>query len=210
MPATSFLQDKKFLGFLFKFLGLFAFFYLVCKAVIGLSAPGNYYVPFVQDHLDFISGIKNTLILGSKFLLSLFGVNTVKEPNYALRIPGGRAIIVSMSCVGYAVYSFWLAYCLAGHKVLKSKLLWAIGGLFLLWLINTCRIAGYLYVINQGQNMPLGIDHHTWFNIFAYLAIFVMIFFYERTVSLGREEISFFRHEATKTRSQDAKTQSEK
>lgn len=31
--------------------------------------------------------------------------------------------------------------------------------------------------------MPLGIDHHTWFNIFAYIFIFIMIWIYDRSLT---------------------------
>jgi hypothetical protein len=33
---------------------------------------------------------------------------------------------------------------------------------------------------DKGWPMPLGIDHHTWFNIFAYGLIFLMIWMYDR------------------------------
>jgi hypothetical protein len=29
--------------------------------------------------------------------------------------------------------------------------------------------------------MPLGWDHHTWFNIFAYIFIFIFMFLFNRT-----------------------------
>lgn len=188
MTDLKFLTNKNFLGFIFKFLGIFLMLYLGTKAVIGLSAPGNHYSSFVDHYLDYVSGIKNTLLFGVKKLLQFFSVPTVYIPGYGLKIPGGRGIIIAMDCVGYAVYSFWLAYCLSNKKPLKQKLIWAFGGLLLLWIINVVRIAAFLYTINQNQSMPLGIDHHTWFNIFAYMAIFVMIYFYERSFGLGHED----------------------
>jgi exosortase/archaeosortase family protein len=85
-----------------------------------------------------------------------------------------------MDCVGYGVYSFWAAYVIAGDDSIGRKIKWVTGGLLLLWAINVIRISGVLVAINRHWAMPLGIDHHTWFNIFAYAAIFGMMYFFER------------------------------
>jgi exosortase/archaeosortase family protein len=86
-----------------------------------------------------------------------------------------------MSCVGYGVYSFWIAFVAANQGTIYKKMRWIIVGIFLLWLINVLRITLLLVAVNNGWPMPLGIDHHTWFNIAAYLLIFIMIFKYDRT-----------------------------
>lgn len=196
MADLQFLKDKTFLGFTIKFLVIFSILYLGTKAVIGLAVPGNHYSYFTDHYFDYISGIKNTLLFGVKNLLRLFSLPTVYISDYGIRITGGRGVIVSLSCVGYGVYSFWLAYSLAKENPWKRKILWAFGGLLLLWLINVIRITALLYTINHDQSMPLGIDHHTWFNIFAYMAIFVMIYFYERTHGLDLKDGIVLGHES--------------
>jgi hypothetical protein len=45
--------------------------------------------------------------------------------------------------------------------------------------------SGVLVAINRQWAMPLGIDHHTWFNIFAYGAIFGLMFFFEKGSGLN-------------------------
>lgn len=173
--------------YILKFLGIFCLLYFGTLAVIGMAAPGGrYYIPFIAHHLDYVSWLKISLIKGAGFLLGIFGIATQPEPGFILRVPEGRGVIIAMSCVGYGVYSFWIAFVVANKGKFLKKTLWVLGGLLGLWLINTIRIALFLLAINKGWPMPLGIDHHTWFTIFAYLLIFILIFFYDRSLRLTR------------------------
>jgi len=182
MKSSHFLLDKNFIWFIVKFLLIFGVAYFGTLAVIGLSADEGYYSPFVGKHLDYVSGIKHSLLYGIKFMLSLFGIQTQIEPAFTIRIINGRGVIIAMDCVGYGVYSFWLAYVAANSGTFTKKVLWILGGLFLLWFINLTRICLFLVAINKNRSMPLGIDHHTWFNIVAYGAIFAMMYFFERSL----------------------------
>lgn len=176
----NFLLDKKFLWFVTKFLLLFVVLYYGTLAMIGLAAPGGYYSPFVEAKLDYVGWLKVSLMVGSKWLLSLFGIETVFEPGFLIRILKGRAVFIAMSCVGYGVYSFWIAYVVANTGSFIKKAGWVMGGLWMLWSINVIRISMFLVAINKNKTMPLGIDHHTWFTIFAYGAIFAMIFLFDK------------------------------
>jgi len=176
----NFLTDKKFLWYVSSFLLLFALLYYGTIAMIGIAAPGGYYSPFVERYLDYVSWIKMSLLWGVGALLGLFGIDTATEPGYLVRIVGKRGVIIAMDCVGYGVYSFWLAYVVTNKGSFVKKGAWVTGGVFLLWFINLVRITLFLYVINKHQAMPLGIDHHTWFNIFAYIFIFIMIYFFNK------------------------------
>ncbi len=149
--------------------------------IIGLAAPVGWYSPFVEHHLDYVSWLKNSLTTGSKFILSLFSIPTYKEPGFVLRYPEGKAVIIAMDCVGYGVYSFWIAFVGANKGRMIKKIGWIFFGLLALWFINVVRITLVLVAINKGWPMPLGIDHHTWFTIFAYLLIFFMIWLYDRS-----------------------------
>lgn len=170
------------LVYILKFLGIFCLLYFGTLAVIGFSAPGgNMHFPFVEKYLDYVSWIKLSLIRVPAFILSLFGIATQEETGYLLRISGGRGVIVAYSCVGYGVYSFWIAFVVANKGSVRKKLQWALLGVLTLWLINVVRITLFLVAINKGWPMPLGIDHHTWFNIVAYLFIFLMMIAYDRS-----------------------------
>lgn len=168
-------MDKAFIQFVVKFLGFFALFYLGTLLVIGLAAPGGWHSQMVDQYFDYVSGIKHSLTWAAGGILHLFGITTSTEPGFLLRIKGGRGVIIAMDCVGYGVYSFWLAWVLAHAWHWKRFLVWGLGGLLLLWFINVLRITGYLWVINQYREMPLGIDHHTWFMVAAYGVIGVMM-----------------------------------
>ena len=114
-------------------------------------------------------------------ILSLFQISTDIEPGFLIRFRGGRGVIIAMDCVGYGVYSFWIAFVIANKGSFLKKIKWIIAGVAALWLINVLRITLFLTSINQGWPMPLGIDHHTWFNICAYLLIFFMIWLYDKS-----------------------------
>lgn len=172
--------DKKFWWFAAKFLAVFGFLYLGTLAVIGLAAPGGWYSPFIEKYFDYVGWIKQSLIWAVGIFSSWFGYETHVLPDYIIRIKNGAGVKVAMSCVGYGVYSFWAAYVIANDGTLFKKIKWALGGVLLLWLINSIRITLVLVALQKKIPMPLGIDHHTWFNIIAYVFIFLMIWVYER------------------------------
>jgi len=123
-----------------------------------------------------------SLIHTTGFILSLFHIPTTTDPQwFGINFTGGKGVIIAMDCVGYGVYSFWIAFVAANKGGVLKKTLWIVFGVLGLWLINVIRITLFLTAINKGWPMPLGIDHHTWFNIFAYLLIFLMIWFYDRS-----------------------------
>ena len=177
------ISKNKFVWFVIKFLVIFVILYYGTIAVIGVSAPGNYYSPIVEKYFDYVSGLKNLLMWTTQGTLYLFGIPTKIEPHFLVRIVNGRGVYIAMDCVGYGVYSFWVAYVIANDNKLRDKILWVIGGVILLFFINSIRITLFLVAINKGWPMPLGLDHHTWFNIFAYAAIALMMYFFERNNS---------------------------
>ena len=97
-----------------------------------------------------------------------------------MNITGGRGIYIAMDCVGYGVYSFWIAFVAANTGGFWQKVKWICSGLLALWFINVLRITLFLVAINKGWPMPLGIDHHTWFTIAAYIMIFILILLYDK------------------------------
>ena len=149
--------------------------------MIGIAAPGGWYSPFVHQYLNYVSWLKMSLIHATGFILSLFHISTHIETGFTIRYPGGAGVIIAMDCVGYGVYSFWIAFVAANKGKIAKKILWIVFGLLGLWFINVVRITLLLVAINKGWPMPLGLDHHTWFNIFAYLLIFLMIWWYDRS-----------------------------
>ena len=122
-----------------------------------------------------------SLLNATGFILSLFNIQTHKEPGFLIRINGGRGVVIAMDCVGYGVYSFWIAFVAANRGRFWKKARWIFLGVMALWMINAIRITLFLVAINKGWPMPLGLNHHTWFNIAAYLMIFILIWLYDRS-----------------------------
>jgi exosortase/archaeosortase family protein len=172
--------NKKSLWYILKFAAAFCFFYFGTLAVIGLSTPESYYSPFVAKYLDYISLLRSSLLHTSKAVLSLFNINTDFRDRYTLMAAHGGIRMV-YTCIGYGVMSFWAAFVFANKGSWKRKTIWIIGGLFALWLINVLRISLLIVALDKKWPMPLGLDHHTWFNIVAYLLIFLMIYLYDRS-----------------------------
>ena len=173
-------QMKQFLIFGIKFILFFLLFYYGTKAVIALSATEGHYSRFVANNLDYVSLIKRSLIWGTRVLLSIFQIDTYQLDPFIVRIKDGVGVRIAHGCVGYGVYSFWLAYVLSNSLKLKIKVKFIVIGLFLLWVINILRISLLLVTLQNNKRMPFGLDHHTWFNIVSYLAIFAMIYGFER------------------------------
>lgn len=175
--------------YLLKFALIFCVCYFGTLAIIGLASPVAYYSPFVAHYLDYVSWIKIALIRATGFILSLFHIPTETQPGFVIRYTGGKGVFIAMDCVGYGVYSFWIAFVAANTGTFLKKTTWIVAGLIGLWFINVIRITLFLTSINKGWPMPLGLDHHTWFNIFAYLLIFGMIWWYDKNSKKAKEKI---------------------
>lgn len=174
-------RNKGFLIFTIKLLLFFCIFYYGTELVIGLAAPGGLYSEWIDKYGDYVTGITNSLVWGTRTFVGLLGYDTYTADNFVVRIVNGTGVRIAYGCVGYGVLAFWLAYILAVSRSWKFKLIWLLLGWALLWLINVIRIGLLLIAYNKGWDMPLGIDHHTWFNIVAYSAIFIMMYLFDKS-----------------------------
>ncbi|MBB1284690.1 hypothetical protein HRH25_09930 [Flavisolibacter sp. BT320] len=173
-------QYKPILLYLVKFLGLFAALFYGTEAIIGLSSPGNFHSTFVQQHLDFITPFRVFLLGRAQDLLSLFGYQTRLHGSQVLAFNGGASVLMGYDCIGYGVLSFWIAFVFANRGGWKKKAAWMAGGCLALVSVNIGRAALVLLAAQKNWAMPLGWDHHTWFNIVSYILIFGMIWGYDR------------------------------
>ena len=180
MNSIQKLYQNPSVKFVVQFLFFFAALYGVTLAIIGLSTPGGLYSGFVANYLDYVSALKGLLQRSSSFILALVDIKVINASNYRMLLPNGVSLIISMSCVGYGVYSIWLAYVLASDSSGKVKLFAGIIGLLILFLINVSRISLFAYSLQKEKEMPFGLDHHTYFNILAYIAIGILIVIYNK------------------------------
>lgn len=181
------LRDINFIRFIIIFAGIFALCYYGALFFTGIAVPGGSYSPFIEKYLNITAWLRTSLMHGAKLLLSLFGTQTIRESEYVLRETGGKGIRLVYGCLGFGVMSFWTAYIAATAAVPVKKAWWFFGGLILIWIINVIRLSLVLQAQISGWHFPLGLDHHTWFNITAYLAIFVMMYFFEKSIEIKQE-----------------------
>ncbi len=177
-----------FLIYLVKFTGAFCLVYFGTLGVVGLSAQGGYYSAFVAHNLNYISWLRSSLLYGSKGLLQVFGFDTYFADQYLLRLKGGYGVRMVYSCLGYGVMSFWIAFIFANKGSFIKKLRWIVAGILCIWIINVCRVSLLLVAANKHWANLFGFDHHTWFTIVAYILIFALMYFFDKSGKIKATE----------------------
>lgn len=177
---------KPYLHFLIRFFGAFCLLFYGTEAVIGLSSPENHYNALVARYFDFISPLRYALLQSAKIALGWFGYHPFWQDQFTLRLPGGGGVRMVYSCIGYGVMSFWAAFVIANAGSWWKKSFFIISGWLALFAINVGRIALLLVATHNGWFIPLGWDHHTWFNLAAYAMILGMIILYDKATTTSQ------------------------
>lgn len=176
-------------GFIFivKFLVLFLGFHFGCEFFIGLTSPEGLYIRFLDEHLNFIAWLRHSILFGSDMLSSLFGHPAYIDGPYHLRAESnGQGVQMVYSCIGYGIMSFWAGFVLAHTGSWKRKLGWTILGLVTIWVINCFRVAIILIASVNKWDFNRFMDHHDFFNIVAYIFIFILIVLFLRKQGLHK------------------------
>ncbi len=173
---------QKLLRFSIVFIVTFLLINYGLKFLIGISVPGGIYIPFIEKYLNIANWIRSSLLNTTSAFLGLLGLHTIRIDEYVLRVKDGNGIKIIYACLGIAVSSFWVAFVIANKASLQKKMSWVFSGVLLIWIINVLRISLVLLANAKGWHFPFGWDHHTWFNIIAYLAIFLMMYFFDKSV----------------------------
>jgi len=176
-------KPNPFLIYLLKFLGIFGILYATGEAVIGLSAPGGLYSPFVDHYLNYPTLLRSSLLLGGKSFLALFGIDAYVHDVIFLRIRDGLGIRMVYSCLGLGIMSCWVAFVVANKGSVRRKITWLLTGLVLIWVMNVGRVVLVLLAANRQWATLFELDHHTLFNIAAYIALFILAYFFDRSGS---------------------------
>ncbi len=177
----------------YKFLLYFFVTFLGCyygfKVLSGAAVEGGLYSNFIHNYFNITSWIRQGLIFCTQQFLGFFNINSVKESEYILRANANSGIKLVYGCLGIAVYSFWVAYIVASIATVKNKIIWFFIGLLSLWAINVVRISLVLLAQINKWAFPLGMDHHTWFNIVSYFFILILIFLFERKIRVVTKKV---------------------
>ena len=163
------------LKFALAFIILFALFYYFNILFFGLTNPGHHYSPFLAMHLNYIAGLRGALLASSAWILNMLGYDAISN-NYDLLVAGHGTLQVVYSCLGLGVISFFAAFVLAYPKKWRSKLVFLIGGIIGIELLNVLRFV--LLAIFWDKGSLHIIDHHTIFNVLLYLIIAVVLYFW--------------------------------
>ncbi|MBS4044379.1 MAG: exosortase/archaeosortase family protein [Chitinophagaceae bacterium] len=165
-------------SFILKTILLYCLFNYGSKFWIGITAKGNFYSEFCDQHLNYIKWLRHSILIGASFVCKMFGFSTQIIDTTIIRVENGYGVTMIYSCIGISVLSSWTAVALAYTTPIKRKLIWLFSGLAVIWIINVLRVAILLILFNTYKN-PKGFEyHHEVFNTIAYIFVLVMIYFY--------------------------------
>jgi exosortase/archaeosortase family protein len=126
----------------------------------------------------------DTLIYPAQWLLNLIGYHTVISER-TISIPGFRGIIIHAPCLGFNVFSLFIALIIAYPVRSKplEKVLFILSGIMIIQLLNILRISA-LVVLNK-YSFPITY-HHELFNLviygFVFSAFYIWINHYSKKV----------------------------
>ena len=167
-----------------KFLVLLLLLYYFNVGYIAIIDPqGRLFSPFLEENLNYINWIRNSILYSSNAITHLFGVNSYVALPYRLKIPHGPAVETVYACLGLGLMSFWVAFVVSFKGAWKKKILWGFIGIFCIWFINCWRVALLLVALQSSKSLNKHIDHHTLFNIIAYSLIISLVNFYMNTAN---------------------------
>ena len=167
--------NKNPFGFALIFLSLFALLYYFNLFFIGLTTAGNRYIPFFDANLNYVKELRFFLIKASSLLLNLLGYVTLTN-EFELMVVGKGIIRIVYTCLGFGLMSFFTAFVIAFPKKIKSKIVFVIGGLITIQLLNVIRFVLLALLWNR-QTINI-IDHHTLFNLIIYVLIAISLYFW--------------------------------
>ena len=169
------------IAYLLKFLLLFGGIYFFNLAYFGLTSPyGSYHMPFLENNLNYVSWLKTSILYTSNEISHLIGIDSYVRDFQTLKTVNGTGLGIAEACLGFGVLSFWMAYIIADNNNWKRKLLWCLGGMITIWLINCMRVAFMLLAIEKNWELVITSDYHTAFNVIAYAFVFLQIFIYNK------------------------------
>jgi exosortase/archaeosortase family protein len=161
--------------FIVKFLAFFLGLHYGNELFIGITAPGGLYVPFFDDHLNYISWLRQSILWGAKMVSGIFGYEAYIDGPFHLRSVTGPGVQMVYSCIGLGIMSFWAGFVLAHSIHWKKKLLWTFIGLIMIWIVNCFRVSVILAATVNHWNASKYLDHHDMFNVIAYVLVFILI-----------------------------------
>jgi exosortase/archaeosortase family protein len=161
--------------FLLVFLSLFVVFYYFNVVFFGITSPGNHYVAFLDEHLNYIRLLRHFLLNATAHVLGWMGYTAITSDTELL-VVGHGIIKLVYTCLGLGVMSFFTAFVIAFPKKLKPKLIFWASGIVIFQVLNIIRFVVLALFWKSTRGIIL--DHHTIFNIFIYILIGISLYFW--------------------------------
>lgn len=181
-------QNYPIVAFLVKLIALFFILDYFFLFLISIQAPGgDFYNSFVAQNLNFVHWFEQFLLQSGGFFASLFRYE-YQIFGKKLQLIDGSGVILGFSCIGFSIMSFYLAFIMAFPASLKNKIIYGVGGLAFIILLNIMRIGGLAVIYSKLNYQEVReVDHHAVFNAIVYVFIFVIFIFYTRNVQLNKQ-----------------------
>ena len=160
--------------FALNFLSLFALFYGFNLLSIGLTTPNGIFIPWVQEHANYIWQWRTFDLQTTATILNMLGFRT-NVTDWSLSVLGFSGFKLAYSCLGYGTMSFFAAFVLSYPRHLTSKSIMLIGGLMLIQASNILRLL-LISIYWKASFKNSWIDHHTLYNIIIYLIIILILY----------------------------------
>ena len=174
-------RKETYLRFIILFILLYLLFYGFNTAYIGITAKGGFYIPFLDQHLNYINWWRTFTIKSSATILQWMDYN-VYTHNFHLKVIGKHGFTLVYTCLGYGIMSVFTAFVLAFPGKIKSRYGFLVLGIVIIQLLNTLRLI--LLALYWDRRAPLlKIDHHDLFNIVVYAILILLVYVWLRYVN---------------------------
>ncbi|SOD18594.1 exosortase Y [Pedobacter xixiisoli] len=175
------LWSEPYIRFIIWFIALFFILYGFNIAFIGVTAKGGLYIPFLDEHLNYINWWRTFAIESTATVLRWFNY-IVYTNDYQLRVIGRSGFTMVYSCLGYGVMSVFIAFVLTFPGKIKARYGFLFLGLVIIQLLNTIRLVLLSLYWNRRPKY-LTIDHHDLFNIIVYAVLIILVYIWLKQVS---------------------------
>lgn len=176
------------MAYLVKFALIFIPLYYFNLFFWGITDPRNYYSPFADHYLNYISLITASILHTSNFINHLLGIHSVVQGN-VIGVYNVASLTMEPPCVGLGIMSFWVALILPYKSSLKRRIYWCIGGVIAIWFINCCRVSLLMYSLQKNWNTAKYIDEHDLFNYAAYAVVLLLIYLFNTDSNRKNNEL---------------------
>lgn len=168
-------ENKSFIKYAAKLIILYLLLDYGTTLFIGITTQGGIYIEWLDKYFNYVAWLRHSILSTAKFVMYLLGYETHIHSTYILQIKNGSGVRMVYSCIGYGVLCFWAAFILVNKGKFWFKTKWLISGLIIIFITNVLRVVVLLIALQKKMFKPFTLDHHTFYNIVAYLIVIGMM-----------------------------------